>query len=570
VSDAFVRSDHVSYFQQHGQVFAYHDLFGYLMGISPDVVEVLEQHLGAARTRAEMELAFGDRFDRSAIREFLQVFTRFLFLVPPGTDELEAVWDTHPVRARWTVYHQPAPDSLTFWLTDRRGSSRAESPPAWAARLWHSIDGEASVRQLHAGIGEDVEPGELLATVASWVRHDRQVLRLSSLPVSLLGPEHQWPAYLLSSMPYAPWRPGIDPVPDDPLDRVGEPVNPPHAYYAEEVRDAARRFDEVETTLSHVFRRPHPALGGASFGEALVDALVDGGRLSEATADIVELGGGHGDLAAGALAYVRELLPATYEGLTYTIIDLSPALRTAQEATLAAAGIEPGRVRWVTANAEALPAAPSSADLILSNEVIGDLTAVKLTRELLDAPPSDNEPEAVRSFRAHGLPHAGAPDDGFYYNLGAVKLVEWVAAALRPGGSAYISEYGGLGRWPVPATHLDHIEVSIHFGHLAHVAKQLALEVEVEPLLDLFPFDFEAPMLATTRSWFLSLRALLASRNLALEKVAYTRAMMLDLLGSALPIDEIGDLRFNPLNERCMGLKPHEFHALLLRKPTRA
>ena len=32
-------------------------------------------------------------------------------------------------------------------------------------------------------------------------------------------------------------------------------------------------------------------------------------------------------------------------------------------------------------------------------------------------------------------------------------------------------------------------------------------------------------------------------------------------------LDAVGDVRFQPANERCIGLAPHEFKALFLRKP---
>ena len=39
--------------------------------------------------------------------------------------------------------------------------------------------------------------------------------------------------------------------------------------------DAAEQFDDLETTLSHLFRRPHGALGGRSFPQRIVEALAE-------------------------------------------------------------------------------------------------------------------------------------------------------------------------------------------------------------------------------------------------------------------------------------------------------
>ena len=52
-----------------------------------------------------------------------------------------------------------------------------------------------------------------------------------------------------------------------------------------------------------------------------------------------------------------------------------------------------------------------------------------------------------------------------------------------------------------------------------------------------------------------------------LQKVAYTPETFTALLGDALALRELGDVRFLPLEQRCMGLVPDQFKALLLRKP---
>ena len=53
----------------------------------------------------------------------------------------------------------------------------------------------------------------------------------------------------------------------------------PRASYRADRTLPHRRFDDVETTMSHLFRAPHPALEGRRYGEALYDALEEGGWL---------------------------------------------------------------------------------------------------------------------------------------------------------------------------------------------------------------------------------------------------------------------------------------------------
>ena len=585
--DLVERSRHLGYFQQHGQVYAYHDLFGYLLSMSPDVVELLEYHHEAPRTRAQAEEAFAGRFEEGQLDEFLAVLELFSCLVEPGAREEDRLPDMVPVRARWVVTHQPAEDRLTFWRTDRAGVSSADSAPPWAARLWARIDGERTLRAIVAEIASDPslasEPSPeqaVLSLVASWVHHDRQYLRFSKVPVSRYGQEHQWPSYLRSSMPFAPYDPAGDAPPRDPFDDVGVPIEPPHGYYEGEVDDAAHQFRDVETTLSHLFRAPSPILGGATYAQRVVAALVDRGYAGPSTRHILEVGAGTGDFAAGVLLELRKRFPDTFADVRYTILDLSPALRAAQAERLAKAGLA-DHVTWREGNAETVALPSSSFDLVLCNEVVGDFTTVKLTRELLglaeDAPAEEAYQrwdearmerlgEAGEIIRRFAIPLEDAPDD-FFLNVGALRFVQNLYRVVEPGGAAYITEYGERLRYPVASTHLDHLEFSIHFGHLMHVAGEAGFLTELEYVQDLIGMDRSAETLATTRTFFTTLRAMLQSFGIELDKRAYTRKMLTELLGTALRLEDIGDLRFHPVDERCMGLSPHEFKALLLRRP---
>src|SRR6266850_3976660 len=62
-----------------------------------------------------------------------------------------------------------------------------------------------------------------------------------------------------------------------------------------------RRFDEVECTISHLLRRPHPALRGRSYGEALLQGAAERGAKPGADG-VLEIGGGAGHLAASTAA----------------------------------------------------------------------------------------------------------------------------------------------------------------------------------------------------------------------------------------------------------------------------
>jgi len=199
----------VSWFAHHGRVFLFHDLYGYLLQMSPDVAGLVEFHAPAeGRTRVDVATHFSDSFDAETLADFLAVLRHHACLVEPGSDEYEPLWDSYPVRARWVVFHQPDDDQLTFWRTDSNGRSSGEEVAPWAARLWARIDGQRTLGALVAEVRDDPSLREVdgleahvLSTIAGWVHHDRQHLKLSALPLRLLGPEHGWPPYLRSTLP---------------------------------------------------------------------------------------------------------------------------------------------------------------------------------------------------------------------------------------------------------------------------------------------------------------------------------------------------------------------------------
>jgi hypothetical protein len=576
LNEDLLLSRHLSYFHQHGRLYVYHDLFGFLMGLSPDIVGLLEFHRDVARGPSEVDAHFGRHFTRSVLGEFMSILENHACLVDPDIDEPARLWRSFPVRARWVVYDKTA--GMTFWRAWRGAQPQAETVPGWAAAVWEASDGLTSGRDLYDQLDAPPPEDEFLAMLGGWVHHERQYMRMSRIPVSRYGAEWKWPSYLRSTMPYEPWVPGQE-LEADPLEPLGVPVLPPHDYYEKEITDAGEQFDEVETTLSHLMREPHELLGGATFAQRVAESLASRDLLGDVTRDIVEVGAGQGHLAAGVLSFMRDNHPNGWEGLSYTIVDLAPTLRERQRATLDAAGVL-DKVRWVAGNAEDPNTELPPADVLLCNEVVGDFTTVKLNRPLVgvgsaagdepaeeeaEATPTELSEEIVKLAEAYDIRFLDAPEE-FYVNLGAWQFVARLAEVVRPGGGAWITEYGEYARYPRASTHLDHIEFSIHFGHLQKVAIGAGFEAKLEYVQELIGFDRNAKALATTRSWYVALRAMLATHDIHLGKSAYTDKMFAETLGTKLALSEIGDVRFESADERCMGLLPHEFKALILRR----
>src|SRR4030088_2489748 len=150
--------------------------------------------------------------------------------------------------------------------------------------------------------------------------------------------------------------------------------DPTRAHHRTDRLPARRRFDEVECTISHLLRWPHPALGGRRYGEALLQGIAARG-IGPGKRGVVELGGGAGHLAEAA--WRGDAGPFTQA--RWISLDLSPALLRAQLRRPfgpSPPGGAPPPWQGLRAGAVALPLATRSFDrLILANEMMADLVA---------------------------------------------------------------------------------------------------------------------------------------------------------------------------------------------------
>ena len=165
-----------------------------------------------------------------------------------------------------------------------------------------------------------------------------------------------------------------------------------------------------------------------------------------------------------------------------------------------------------------------------------------------------------------GLTLDDAPEE-FYLQTGAFELIARIARWLAPGGTAVITEFGDTTAWPRLSTQLDHPELSTHFGLLAQAARGAGLTAGIEFVIDLLDFDRTLTGLATTRSQFRALRALAESAGVDLAKIGYTPELLAQAVGDKLDLAEVGELRWDKIEDRLMGLVPHEFKALICTRP---
>ena len=123
-----------------------------------------------------------------------------------------------------------------------------------------------------------------------------------------------------------------------------------------------------------------PHYGAALAGWMLSPQAGEGG-----VREIVEVGGGTGTLACDVLAAIQAACPATYEGLTYTSLDVSASLSAAASAKIRGAGHGP-RHRAVVGDsrdASVWPPPPTTAGrtIILACEVLDNLPHDRVRRD---------------------------------------------------------------------------------------------------------------------------------------------------------------------------------------------
>jgi SAM-dependent methyltransferase len=306
--------------------------------------------------------------------------------------------------------------------------------------------------------------------------------------------------------------------------------DPTRAHHREDRLPARRRFDEVECTVSHLLRFPHPALRGRRYGEALLQGIAERGA-SPGRSGVVEIGGGAGHVAE--CAWRGEAGPFTQA--RWTSVDLSPSLLAAQRRRLREPSQPRGaHERWAGLRADAvqLPFRSCSIDgLVLANEVIADL------------PVSEGK------------------------NAGAIELVRELARVLAPSGMAVLTEFGGDFAPEPLRLHAalgqgEHVEWSIDFRALRAAAVESGLEAPELPLHELISADLDVRCASYTDLW--RLRRLTSCEVFAAPEAEVRRRFPVLSRVLALELPPLGSPRWPDATAQAGFAQL--FRALLLRK----
>jgi len=329
-------------------------------------------------------------------------------------------------------------------------------------------------------------------------------------------------------------------------------------FHQTQLNDSNRQFDDVETTISHIFRNGHEALQGRSYGEAFCDWLLDNGHIGVGT-QVMEVGCGLGYFADAILNRIAEKRPDIYKSLRYTLFDLSSTLQETQKRNMAAHAT---KVEFLQGDIETYDFGGRSFDLVISNEVIADLPVAEVCLENIQraAPQTDAEKTVCKYDLDCAAVTKGSAKKALI-NIGAIRMVENLHDLLSERGCAVITEYGSLEASPKAVKFANHNEFTIHFGHLHEVSRHIGFTADIMNMGECIGFDANSATIRMEALRTLTHCLLPHLQKNKLPILAYTASSLKAALGE---IDrKVGNVQFLPLNHP-ESLSPFRFKLLLL------
>mgnify|MGYP003380932874 FL=1 len=331
-----------------------------------------------------------------------------------------------------------------------------------------------------------------------------------------------------------------------------------HHHELTESAEDDGHFDLIETTVSHLFREPNEALNGLTYGRLLMRQLRQLGWFNPKPKVIVEVGGGLGYVAK---ELAKELLPFERQSIRYISLDItSPFLKLqtqrAKEGGWGGLGTR--------ANAEALPFTDNSVDLVIDNENMADMTPVKLTRNELLSNKGETEQhqEALDWIRRIRLPIEANPPDDVIFNLGPIRFVAELWRVLKPGGHAFLTEFGVEEGWPASVKLPGHTEYEVQYSHLRQAVRWLGFQERYLSLPQFLAMKPDTKVLCTGAAY--TIQRFCQAMNKPFTVRAYTESELKQTLGDVLP--KIHGAHYHDVVDPAwFGLI--DFKVLLLEKP---
>jgi hypothetical protein len=131
-------SPNIDYYQNGDDFFVYHNLYGYILKMSEDLVDFLEFFYEKPQTADEMEAQFGQVFDHDTLNEFLSIFRTLACLLPDDNYEAQKTHEMFPTQARWITVNQTNPQNIVIYAFDTQSQKELYriSLDAWESKLW--------------------------------------------------------------------------------------------------------------------------------------------------------------------------------------------------------------------------------------------------------------------------------------------------------------------------------------------------------------------------------------------------------------------------------------------------
>ena len=330
-----------------------------------------------------------------------------------------------------------------------------------------------------------------------------------------------------------------------------------HHELTEPIEDDGH-FDVIETTVSHLFREPNETLNGLTYGRVLMRQLRQLGWFNPRPKVILEVGGGLGYLAR---ELGKDLLPFEKQSITYLSLDITQPFLKLQVSRAKAGGWNCAGTR---ANGEALPLADNSVDLVIDNENMADMTPVKLTKKELTEEKGDTgqHQEALDWIRRLRLPIETNPPDDVIFNLGPIRFVAELWRVLKPGGHAFLTEFGIEEGWPAPVKLPGHTEYEVQYSHLRQAVRWLGFQERYLSLPQFLALKPDTKVLCTGATY--TIQRFCQAMNKPFTVRAYTEKELQQALGDILP--KLHGCHYHDVADPAwFGLL--DFKVLLLEKP---